>query len=106
MLGGNSLYERYRQNSTNNTGNSLSSSRTNGNFNQGPQREILGSYRVPDYKEDGGPSPFLKEYTVIWKEYTPSSIAIKDQTLHLSVTELRVEDYFMIRTNKLQPKQA
>lgn len=103
MLGINP-YERFRQNNSNNTSNTLSSSRINGNFNQDPQRENLGSYRVANYQDEELPTAALITVTPVWKEINPNSIVAKEKTLHLSLTELRVEDYFMIRTNKLEPK--
>jgi hypothetical protein len=41
-----------------------------------------------------------------WRNEPPYSIVSKDKTMHLSVVELRVEDYFLIRTGKLQEKHA
>lgn len=102
----NAPYEQYRQNNPYNTNNALSSSRINGNFNQDPQRENLGSYRVLNWKDGEASSTALINIIPIWKENNPASIAAKEKTLHLSITELRVEDYYMIRTNKLEQRHV
>jgi hypothetical protein len=86
MFSTNQPYDRYRQNSANsNSNSSLANSRVNGNFNQGPQRENLGSYRVTNYREDELPSAAITSVVVIWKEINPNSIATKDKALHLSI---------------------
>lgn len=36
-----------------------------------------------------------------WKQYTPLSAVMREETAHLSPIQLRIEDYYLLRTSKV-----
>lgn len=63
----------------------------------------LGSYRVSHYDAFKIPSDFLSTNPA-WKEITPMSINLREETFHLSPVEQRVEDYYLIQKLMLEEK--
>eukprot|EP00919_Chromeraceae_sp_WS-2016_P072320 GHVR01171096.1.p1 GENE.GHVR01171096.1~~GHVR01171096.1.p1 ORF type:complete len:144 (-),score=5.94 GHVR01171096.1:356-787(-) len=71
---------------------------SNNSYSAG-NKQTLGSYRL-NYKPEEM-SHHLSSMCTQWREMTPMSITSREETLHLSQTELRLEDYFMIRNGQL-----
>lgn len=69
-------------------------------YSQGTQQNV-GSYRT-SYSYDDPISGALTAAFPSWREFSPSSIALREKTLHLAAIELRVEDYYLIRTRNLK----
>lgn len=63
----------------------------------------IGSYRVERYNATNPPRQ-LEDINPKWKssELNPMSIVTRPEAFHLSVTELRLEDYYLIRTQKVK----
>lgn len=80
---------------------SYNSSYNNSNGNSNSSIGDVGSYRVADYKP-GQPPRSLEDINLKWKspDLNPVSIAVRPETMHLSVVELRNEDYCLIRRQK------
>lgn len=72
----------------------------NGGYNSSQK---IGSYRVYNY-DSSKISSALTSINHNWKEYTPNSINLREETLHLSPVEQRVEDYINIRKGWLEEK--
>jgi hypothetical protein len=63
----------------------------------------VGSQRL-EYRT-GEPAPYLLSMVAQWKDQPPSSIVTREETLHLTPTELRIEDYFLMRRKQLKQNQ-
>ena len=84
------------------TNNNNSSYNHNNSYNNSSSNiGKVGSYRVPDYKPGQAPR-VLEDINVKWKsaDLNPISISVRPETMHLSVVELRNEDYCLIRRHK------
>lgn len=62
----------------------------------------LGSYRIQRYNPDKL-SECINNATQ-WKNHIPISICLREETTHLTPTELRAEDYYLIRTKKIDER--
>jgi len=112
MYGRNNIFSRDSNGGSSSHGNNNSSSSNNyfssygnnySNNQYGSNRydnNKLGSYRL-DYRYEEPPS-YITSLVSIWKEIPPSTIVSKEETLHMTITELRIEDYYMIRKKQLK----
>ena len=106
---GGNIFSRNNNTSSNNNTNSYGNSNKNGynssNNNNGNKLK-LGTNRVDNYIAMGSPRN-LEDINPRWinSEMCPMSICIRPETFHLSLVELRLEDYFLIRTNKMDREQ-
>ena len=64
--------------------------------------EKVGSYRVEEGRQFFRVKP--QDINECWADCPPLSFTTKQEVLHLSVTELRVEDYYMIRNKLVTPE--
>lgn len=98
MYGRNNIFSN---NSSGNYGSSNygGSSNNYSNYRTNTQKGI-GSYRL-DYRYEEPPS-YLTNCVAQWKENLPSSIVAREETIHLTTTELRIEDYYIIRKKELK----
>jgi hypothetical protein len=92
-------------NNASNGGNNYQSGNNNygsSNNSYGGNTQV-GSYRL-EYKFEEPPTYITSVFTQ-WRDFAPSSIVTKEQVLHLSITEFRTEDYFLIRKKQLKSLQ-
>lgn len=98
--------KRPQENSNSNSNNNSNGNQGGGFFGQSSQGENLGTYRLNVYRDTDPPSALMISVTNQWKEIYPYSIVTREKTIHLSVTELRIEDYYLIRNKKLKETHA
>lgn len=93
----NTGYNSNFNNSSYNSPGGYNNSNSNG-YRQGGQ---LGSYRT-DYKYEEPPS-YISMAVPVWKDYPPATILAKEEVLHFTPTELRIEDYYLMQKRNLKP---
>lgn len=88
----------FSSSNNNNYGNNNYGNNNNNN-NYGNQSR-LGSNRL-DYRYEE-PQSYLTSIISQWRDQPPSSIVTREQTLHLTPTELRIEDYHCMRKQEIR----
>lgn len=107
MYGTSNIFSRNRQDTaSSNLRNSPGGNQIGGSFYHSSQSERLGTYRLDSYHENDKPTALMTSMNEKWKEFMPSSIGTKDKTIHLSIIELRIEDYFLIHSKRLHERHV
>ena len=84
-----SSYSNNNNNSNyNNNSSNYNSSYSNNNGYRNNNQKGLGSYRL-DYKYEEPPN-YLVNSVPQWKDNLPASIVAREETIHLTTTELRI----------------